>query len=177
MHLWTSILRSVLPVPCFDRPFVCEGFPSASQVLVVGENPATDLSVDWWSFWRPELGFNYDAFFAYYVEQRAVRGKGISNTRRRLERFRSNGVRCVETNVFQNQRLGGAGSGVSNHAIFELLAENMPDLRAIVAHGKVAHQLLEGAKLPHGIECYRTRHFRTESYGVIDRICAAIRDA
>ena len=43
MHNWTQMLKAVIPSPCYERPFVCDGFPDTCEVLVIGENPATPL--------------------------------------------------------------------------------------------------------------------------------------
>ena len=36
MHNWTQILKAVIPSPCYERPFVCDGFPDTCEVLVIG---------------------------------------------------------------------------------------------------------------------------------------------
>lgn len=177
MPNWTSILKSAVPTPCFDRPFVCEGFPSESTVLVIGENPATELGMDWWEFWDRKTGFNYPAFLDCYMERRSSLGNRMGNTRRRLQRFRYNQVKCVESNVHQNERPGGAGGGTSNANIIRLLMQNMPRLRAIVAHGKVAHQFVAHLEVPVDVMVFRMRHFRMESYDAIDDVCEKISDA
>ena len=84
---WDSALKKIIPQPCYERPFVCDGFPSESVMIVIGENPATSMQNDWWSYWSPTSGFNLDGFVDDYLDQRRVIGKGISNTRRRLNRL------------------------------------------------------------------------------------------
>ena len=176
MTNWNSLLKDTIPSPCFERPFVCEGLPSDSPVIVVGENPATPLTVDWWSFWRANTGFDYQTFLDTYLEERSKIGKGVSKTRRRLNRFRANGISCVETNAFRNEKPDGAGQGAPNFDILNLLIANMPSLRAIVAHGKIAQEYIAQASIPSDISQYRTRHFRMESYKTIDDICVDIRN-
>lgn len=171
---WNSLLKDVIPSPCFERPFVCEGFPSESSVIVIGENPATPLSVDWWNYWDESAGFNYQKFLDAYLEERSRIGKGISNTRRRLNRFRDNGVSCVETNAFRNEKLDGAGQGAPNYDVLNLLISNMPKLKAIIAHGGVAQEFMKQASIPTGILRYKTRHFRIEGYSKIDSICEGL---
>jgi len=171
MKNWYTLLEELIPSPCFERPFVCDGFPSDSTVIVVGENPATPMHVDWWSFWSTDLRFNYKRFMTTYLVERKKLGKGISNTRRRLARFRQNGIFCVETNVHRNEQLNGAGTGAPNYDILNLLISNMPKLVTIVAHGKAAHEYLNQASIPDQIRQYRTRHFRIESFSKIDEIC------
>ena len=53
----SSELHRLIPDPCFDRPFVCDGPPESCDVMVIGENPATKMGTDWWSFWDDEKGF------------------------------------------------------------------------------------------------------------------------
>ena len=168
---WNSLLDTTLSSPCFDRPFVCEGFPSESQVIVIGENPATPMSVDWWTYWSRETGFNYEKFLAAYKTERSKIGKRISHTKLRLDRIREGGVRCVETNVFQNENPNGAGTGSPNFEILNLLILYMPKLRAIVAHGKKAEEFLKQANVPDDIRQITTKHFRFVSYNDIDKIC------
>lgn len=174
MPSWTSKLESVIPRPCFQRPFVCNGLPSNCEVIVIGENPATPLSIDWWLFWNTDTGFDFDAFQMHYMEERAKIGKGISNTRLRLNRFRERGVHCVETNTFCNERLDGAGVGVPNYGILNMLIQEMPKLRAVVAHGKIAQQYIRNAPIPTEVQVFEPRHFRMESYATIDQLCTKL---
>ena len=171
---WNSLLEDMVPRPCHDRPFVCEGFPSDSNLIVIGENPATPMTEDWWNYWSPNSGFNYEKFVADYRNQRAALGKKISNTRRRLNRIRENGLRCVETNAFRNERLDGKGDGTLNYDMLNVLIEHMPKLTAVLAHGRIASDYLSLAKIPDGVHQYETRHFRMERYSRIDDICAEI---
>ena len=110
-HL-NSYLRIAFPKPCFDRPFVCDGWPELSTVIILGENPATATSSDWWAYWDDQLGFDWNAFLKEYKSDRIAQGKQpLSQTRGRLARLRDAGIRCVETNVYPNERLGGSGAG------------------------------------------------------------------
>jgi len=171
---WDSKLRETIPSPCFERPFVCDGFPSESTMIVIGENPATPLQFDWWNLWRANSGFDYQAFIDIYKKERSKLGKGISNTRRRLDRFRKKGVLCVETNAFRNEKLDGAGEGSPNFDVLNLLICHMPNLKGVLAHGKVAQKYLRLASIPKTVPRYETRHFRGESFSTIDAICAEI---
>ena len=88
MHNWTRILKEVIPSPCYERPFVCDGFPCTCEVIVIGDNPATRLTTDWWSFWSDTSGFDYNHFLEVYQTERDRAGKGqVSNTRRRWTEF------------------------------------------------------------------------------------------
>ena len=175
MHNWTQMLQAVIPSPCYERPFVCDGFPDTCEVLVIGENPATPLTVDWWSFWEDTSGFDYNHFLeVYQAERRAAGRRSESNTRLRLNRIRSNGLNCIETNAFRNEGLDGTRHGISNHAVLEVLRNNMPLLKGIIAHGKDAHKYLDNIEVPVAVKTFKLRHFRQESYKEIDRVCQEI---
>ncbi len=168
----SSELHRLIPDPCFDRPFVCDGPPESCDVMVIGENPATKMGTDWWSFWDDEKGFDLGKFERAYEEARLAVGKrAISNTRLRLRRLRSHGLRCLETNLFKNERLGGHGDGISSSELLPVLVEHLPRLRAVIAHGAIAGEYLDKLALPIGI---RMRHFRSESYENIDSVAKQI---
>ena len=59
---WTALLKQEIPQPCFERPLVCDGLPDASTVIIIGENPATDVEKNWWAYWDEKKGFDYDNF-------------------------------------------------------------------------------------------------------------------
>ena len=52
-----SELRS-LTGPSALRPFVCDGSPLTCRVFIVGINPATSMTTDFWQFWRAGTGFD-----------------------------------------------------------------------------------------------------------------------
>ncbi|WP_273432712.1 hypothetical protein [Chitinibacter tainanensis] len=171
---WTEKLESVIPKPCYQRPFVCKGLPSDCEVIIIGENPATKLSIDWWSFWNTKTGFDFDAFEMYYMEERKKIGKYVSNTRLRLNRIRERGVKCMETNAFCNERLDGAGDGVPNYDVLKTLIHGMPKIRAIVAHGQKAHKYIRSATIPEKIQIFEVRHFSRVSFANIDDLCTKL---
>src|SRR5215216_5977419 len=94
-------LRTILPKPCFDRPLVCDGVPERCTVLIIGENPAVQLGVDWWAFWNDESGFDRHKFQLLLGERKPTK------TRLALDRLlgplRREGLGCLETNVFRNE--------------------------------------------------------------------------
>jgi hypothetical protein len=154
---------------------VCNGFPDASQVITIGENPLTDMDTDWWTYWHPHRGFEYDRFIADYQRQRKACGKRtLSSTRLRLNRIRENGIRAVETNTYQNQQLGGAGRGRPNYPLLKILIENMSDLNAIIAHGDPAKAFMKKAKLPVNLIIFPIKHLRFVSYSDVDEICQQV---
>ncbi len=81
---------------------------------------------------------------------------------------------CVETNAYSNEQSGGVSKSIENYAVLDVLLKNMPLLKGIIAHGKVAHQALDNLDVPSGILTRKLRHFRGESYDAIDRVCEEI---
>ena len=177
MSPFSSVLRDFVPRPCCGRPFICDGLPERCSVVVIGENPVTQLGVDWWSYWDDTIGFRYPDWARLYRTSREQQGKRpVSNTRQRLDRLRRNGVCCLETNVFFNERPGGAGWGTpTNVDLLDLTVSTLPNVRFVIAHGRKAHEYLERRALPSNIATvFRTGHFRSESYDRIDRISREI---
>ena len=172
----TEYLHRTIPKPCYERPFVCDGLLESCTVVVIGENPATEMRTDWWSFWNDKNGFDLRKFESEYQELRLASGKRpISNTRIRLNRLRSNGLRCLETNVHKNERPGGRGIGSPNTDLLPVLLASLPSLRGVIAHGSVATRYLASLALPLGVQSYRMRHFRSESYSSIDEVAEQLR--
>jgi hypothetical protein len=134
---WTRLLKPFVDHPdCRHRPFVCDGFPDDSQVLIIGKWPATDLGPDWnwWKFWKDRTGFDYRRFTRYYEKKR---GKP-TDTRTVFNVIRQRGILAVETNVYQSP----GSKAASNFGVLCLLIMHMPYLRAIVAFGGPAKDLL-----------------------------------
>ena len=176
MHNWTQTLRRVIPSPCDERPFVCDGFPDTCEVIVIGDNPATRLTTDWWSFWSDTSGFDYNHFLEVYQTERDRAGqRPVSSTRLRLNRIRDNDLNCIETNAFANEGSDGTRHNISNYNVLKVLLSNMPLLKGIIAHGKVAHECLDQIEVPVAVQTFKPRHFFQESYAEIDRICQEIR--
>jgi hypothetical protein len=144
--------------------------------VVIGENPSTGLSRDWWSYWDNVKGFNLRLFESVYeAERTAVAKCPVSNTRLRLNRLRKNGLACLETNAFSNERADGRGAGVSNSKLLQFFLRSLPELKAIIAHGTEAAPFLKSPNIQKGVRTYATRHFRNESYATLDEISREIR--
>jgi hypothetical protein len=47
MRSISSEIHTLITKRCHERPFVCDGFPEDCNVIVIGENPATQLTTDW----------------------------------------------------------------------------------------------------------------------------------
>jgi hypothetical protein len=173
---FADYLHRVLPSPCFYRPFVSDGHPESCSVMVIGENPATETSADWWSFWRDDTGFNLAQFEANYIKVRLQSGKRpVSNTRLRLNRMRSHDLRCLETNVFLNEGPRGAADTAPTAWLSTLFSE-LQSLQVVVTHGELASRQLSKVGLPTHMRLYSLRHFRSESYSTIDRVAQEIRE-
>ena len=153
---WTQILKPLISPPCYHRPFVCEGFPDASEVIVIGNNPATPLGVDWWCFWDSDTGFDYVRFLKCYLAKRD--GKE-SKTREFLDRFRYNGFKSIDTNALGNEGSGKLKSTpICNRNVLQALICNMACLKGIFAHGGEAKKVLKTLKVPSHVIIYETYH-------------------
>jgi hypothetical protein len=171
----TESLHRILPKPCYDRPFVCDGRPDSCDVIVIGENPVTKIDTDWWSFWDDDNGFNPGKFEEAYEKARsAVDKRPISNTRLRLKRLRRKGLRCLETNVFRNEQPDGHGGGVAGDDLLRVFFEYLPHLKSVITHGEIAQRYLNKLTLPVGVTSHCMRHFRSESYENIDNVTRQI---
>jgi hypothetical protein len=180
---WADELHELIrEKPCRDRPFVCDWLPELCDVVVIGENPGTEMKNDWWCFWDDTKGFDLGKFERAYIEARrlANRSRPIGPARLRLNRLRFNGLKCLETNVFRNEQLGGAGDGVSNEELLRTLIDHrhLPDLKAVIVHGVVAREEWRrlGLPLPTGVQSYFMDHFsRRVSYDDIDKVSQTIK--
>jgi hypothetical protein len=135
------------------------------------------MNGDWWRFWDGENGFNLGEFEHAYEEERRARGqRPISQARLRLMRLRSNGLKCLETNAYRNEQLGGAGIGAPNAALLAALIRHIPNLKAVIVHGNVAREYWRELELPlpAGVQSYYLRAFRMESYEKIDEVSRKI---
>lgn len=142
-------LATFIGNPTEMRPFICDGSPLNCEVFIVGFNPATAMSEDFWQFWRSGYGFDKDAWFDAYKKDRQLRplrpGKtrrnSLSNTRRVIEWVLEEAapIRCLETNIYAvpTEQAVDLISEKRITAPFDyLLARIQP--RLIVVHGKDA---------------------------------------
>ena len=80
----------------------------AARADIVGINPATSMSADFWQFWRSDYGFDKAAWFETYLQDRKLqpmkpgktRRNSVSNTRRVIDWLleEASPVLCLETN-------------------------------------------------------------------------------
>jgi len=168
-------LHILIPKPCFERPFVCDGLPETCVVMVIGENPAVRLETDWWTFWDDASGFDLQKFDSAYAAKRKSEGKRpIPNTRARLNRLRNTGLTFLETNVYRNEGLGGHKGGVSNADLLRTFLKELPRLKAVIAHGSVAKAFLSRQSLPSHVRYFPMQHFKLESYKNLDAVAREI---
>ena len=174
---WTQKLESILPHPCIgQRPFVCDGLPQESTVLIIGENPGQQTD-DWWRYWNPVSGFDRATFSAdYLVTKRHQKQDPYWNyrgTRARFQRLHELGVRAVEANKYRNEKLDGAGNRqqrILNDDVLELLIDQMPKLRLVIAHGKKAQDFVAVFGMPRGLPVLNLPHFRSLAFTRLDEI-------
>ena len=173
-------LHTKLLKPCYDRPFVCDGLPENCVVIVIGQDNALDLGVDWWTFWNDDSGFDFQKFEIVFKERRRASGKRLK-TRDALDRLlnplRDAGLACLETNVFRNQNPDGhkgRGHKVKNDDVLQTLLAELPQLRTVIAYGKCAKNFMSGQSLPPHVECFREDHFRNVAHKKIDMLVRKI---
>jgi hypothetical protein len=139
-------LAGLIGKPTDLRPFVCDGSPLACPVFIVGFNPATRMSADFWQFWRTERGFDKAAWLEAYKADRMTRplkpGKTrrnpVSNSRRVIEWIleESGPIHCLETNIYSapTEQATDLASERRVTAPFDFLVAKI-NPKVVVAHG------------------------------------------
>lgn len=163
-------LESLIGKPTDLRPFVCEGSPLACEVFLVGFNPASPMSVDFWDFWKDSYGFNKCAWFEKYKEERQnrplepgkTRRNEVSKTRRIIDVIVENArpVRCLETNIYAKATEKGVDLEEQDRvtAPFDFLLRKV-EPRLVIAHGREAEDYLQGQDLPCELKCVKHLRF------------------
>ena len=157
-------LASLIGKPTDLRPFVCEGSPLSCEAFLVGINPASEMSIDFWDFWSDSYGFDKRKWFDRYIVERGnrllkpgrKRRNQISNTRRVIEWIleEARPIRCLETNIYakaSEQASDLDDRSRSTEPFFYLLQQVAPKL--VIAHGKPATQYLQDLSLQCGLWC------------------------
>jgi hypothetical protein len=160
IHLAETIGR-----PSLQRPFVCDGDPSACSVWIVGYNAAT-TGGDWWRFWSSDEGFDLGSWRKDYDAERAARGKGPSATRLRIDRLTAKVPGVLETNIYATPSTEMANMPVSTMDAFDLLLATFKP-RVIIAHGVPAAKHLKGWTDGKLITC---PHLSRAGYAIVDEI-------
>ena len=145
-------LAELIGRPTSLRPFVCEGSPLTCKVFIVGLNPASTSSTDFWEFWKPGYGFDKRAWCSAYLRDLQAaplkpgrtRRNPISNTRKIMDLViaAAHPARCLETNIYAaaSEESSDLPEERRDTAPFDFLLRTIRP-RLIVAHGKdaVAH--------------------------------------
>jgi uracil-DNA glycosylase len=156
LERFAAALRERIGGPAHVRPFVCEGSPLECRAFIVGSNPATALSLDYWSFWESGYGFRREAWAEASRAQRRAAGKAeITPTRRMLGRIMEEAapVRCLDTNVFSTPTPAERDlpPELRQTGVFDLVLDAVRPA-AILTHGREAREhlrrLLGVARLP-----------------------------
>lgn len=146
MKTFEKELAVLIGAPTDLRPFVCDGSPLECDVFIVGFNPATTMSADFWQFWRSGEGFDKEAWLEAYKKDRQVRplrqGKtrrnSVSPSRRVIDLVLEGAspYRCLETNIYSasTEQAVDLASEQRITAPFDFLLVNIKP-RVIVAHG------------------------------------------
>ncbi len=193
---WATQLRHIVGSPLYgQRPFVCEGYPTESHVLIIGTNPATPLNMDWWDWWNSERGFDYDLFMSRYINaRRRMRKSLLGATRRRFIRitdtlqskFRLN-LKTIESNVYRREarseeQLWGykESDRYPNNEVLHLLISGLQMPKVVIPHGTSAAAWLteQAAELPPNIKIpgRALPHFSKATDAEINYICEWIRN-
>ena len=146
LEIFQQGLATLIGTPTELRAFVCDGSPLGCEVFIVGFNPATSMSADFWQFWRPSKGFDKERWFEAYKEDRQVRplkpGKtrrnSVSPTRRVMNWVLEGAApyKCLETNIYSasTEQAVDLASERRITAPFDFLLASIKP-RVIVAHG------------------------------------------
>jgi hypothetical protein len=147
-------LITLIGKPTDLRPFVCDGSPLGCKAFIVGFNPATEMSADFWHFWRSGYGFDKSAWFEAYKGERQeqplkpgkTRRKSVSNTRSMIGWIveEASPVKILETNIYAapTEQAVDLPSERRLTAPFDFLIESIQP-RVIIAHGEDAEAYLQ----------------------------------
>lgn len=146
-------LVAIIGKPSTLRPFVCDGSPLLCRVFIVGFNPATQMSADFWQFWKSDKGFDKRAWTDAYLRERQTtplkpgkrRRTAMSPTRRVLDWIVKEAapILCLETNICAPPTARALDLPAENRSTdpFDFLyATIKPDI--IIAHGELAKKHL-----------------------------------
>ena len=147
-------------------------------MIVIGYNPTLKLGVDWWTFWDDDSGFDLQKFKSVFEEKRKASRKRLRlKTRKALDHLldplRAEGLGCLETNVFRDEKTRGDKPTIRNDDVLQILLaelQQLPNFKAVIAHGKDAKEFMSDQSLPPRIKCFKTDHFVKFKYTRIDSI-------
>ncbi|MBT3905167.1 MAG: type B chloramphenicol O-acetyltransferase, partial [Rhodospirillaceae bacterium] len=119
------------------------------QVFLVGYNPATNMSDNFWDFWT-EQGFDRTLWYAEYLRERATRplkpGKtrrqNVSSTRRMMDKvIEGAGIPILETNLYAHPSVDAKSLKHKDRRPFDFLLDTIQP-KVIVTHGEDAKQVM-----------------------------------
>ena len=171
LQTFEAHLRELIGDPTPLRPFVCDGSPLECEIFLVGIEPATELKKGFWDFWKTGYGFDREAWFATYLQERRDTGKRpVSPTRRNMDHFLAGaeGAKVLETNVFAGPRPRYRKDGSEVRAPFRFLLEAIQP-KVIFVHGKPAREEIIAMNLVIPVIeakhlCYRSKE-QSQEYG------------
>ena len=150
------------------RPFVCEGSPLACAVFLVGINPASEMSGNFWDFWSDRYGFDKRAWFERYKVERMnrplkpgkTRRNEVSNTRKVIEWIleEAKPTKCLETNIYAKATEQARDLNERNRitAPFDYLQQQVRP-KLVIAYGKDAAEHMQAQGL--ACELWCVKHF------------------
>ena len=136
------------------RPFVCQGNPLDCDIFIVGFNAATTMAQPFWDFWDPARGFDKEAWFTAYCQDRAsrplkpgrTRRNKVSATRSRIQWVTQglSPLQALETNIYTRPTPAAADLAHRDResAVFRFLVETIRP-RLLLAHGVEVRRHLE----------------------------------
>jgi len=137
------------------RPFVCDGSPLECRAFIVGFNPATESTADFWRFWQDDRGFDKQAWLTHYKEERQrrplkpgqQRRLALSPSRRVIEWIihEAHPVAVLETNIHALATATQAGLAKAHQQTdtFDFLMKSIAPA-VIVTHGNKARDYVVG---------------------------------
>ncbi|NNH37608.1 hypothetical protein [Acinetobacter terrae] len=146
------------------RPFVCNGNPLKTDILIIGFNPATETD-NFWDYFDDKVGFHKELWLETYKNKRKKSKKTeLSNTRRviewinkDLEEFESNLI-ITETNIysFPTRKKSDLNKNDRNTEIFDYLMFNL-NPKVIITHGVDVERYIKVMNL--NIPIFYEKHF------------------
>jgi len=122
-----------------DRPFVCDGYPLETELFIIGINPATTMSENFFKFWENDK-FDKKSWFEYYRKTRINEYYEISPTRRKIETLINDDFKnynCLETNIYSkaSKSISDLNNQNKNTDLLLFLIEAIKP-KALFLHGK-----------------------------------------
>jgi hypothetical protein len=169
-------------------PFVCNGNPLDTTVVIIGFNPTTEYK--FWDFFTAEQGFDHAAEKQAYINLRLNKGKTkLSSTRLRITRLEDKLLEIYPDLTIMKMNLYAKASTREKDLkscdrkdhIFNFLIKNIKP-KFIITHGKQATQRIES--LDFNDENYRhlkdtpvlpVFHLSRMSYAKVDAIVDEMR--